>query len=117
MIRSLAHGSAHFSTFFFFNDTATTEIYTLSLHDALPIFEWVLLQRAYKVPQMHQSYSHLLARHKRAHVVVKARSEEHTSELQSRSDLVCRLLLEKKKKKTRRSARVTGLPHEDKFQG
>src|SRR2546426_652550 len=39
---------------------------------ALPIFEWVLLQRAYKVPQMHQSYSHLLARHKRAHVVVKA---------------------------------------------
>src|SRR2546421_2069107 len=72
MIRSLAHGSAHFSTFFFFNDTATTEIYTLSLHDALPIFEWVLLQRAYKVPQMHQSYSHLLARHKRAHVVVKA---------------------------------------------
>src|SRR3989440_3756284 len=86
------------SSFFFFNDTATTEIYTLSLHDALPIFEWVLLQRAYKVPQMHQSYSHLLARHKRAHVVVKARSEEHTSELQSRSDLVCRLLLEKKKK-------------------
>src|SRR2546426_4901799 len=66
---------------------------------ALPIFEWVLLQRAYKVPQMHQSYSHLLARHKRAHVVVKARSEEHTSELQSPCNLVCRLLLEKKKKK------------------
>src|SRR3989440_8995097 len=66
---------------------------------ALPIFEWVLLQRAYKVPQMHQSYSHLLARHRRAHVVVKARSEEHTSELQSRSDLICPLLLEKKKKK------------------
>src|SRR2546426_2415000 len=64
---------------------------------ALPIFEWVLLQRAYKVPQMHQSYSHLLARHKRAHVVVKARSEEHTSELQSPCNLVCRLLLEKKK--------------------
>src|SRR2546422_6991914 len=63
--------------------------------------EWVLLQRAYKVPQMHQSYSHLLARHKRAHVVVKARSEEHTSELQSRLHLVCRLLLEKKKKKTK----------------
>src|SRR2546426_1709052 len=67
---------------------------------ALPIFEWVLLQRAYKVPQMHQSYSHLLARHKRAHVVVKARSEEHTSELQSPCNLVCRLLLEKKKKKS-----------------
>src|SRR2546426_1830022 len=68
---------------------------------ALPIFEWVLLQRAYKVPQMHQSYSHLLARHKRAHVVVKARSEEHTSELQSPCNLVCRLLLEKKKKNVR----------------
>src|SRR3989440_1436637 len=94
------------SSFFFFNDTATTEIYTLSLHDALPIFEWVLLQRAYKVPQMHQSYSHLLARHKRAHVVVKARSEEHTSELQSRSDLVCRLLLEKKKKKEKQRKSV-----------
>src|SRR2546426_3840284 len=67
---------------------------------ALPIFEWVLLQRAYKVPQMHQSYSHLLARHKRAHVVVKARSEEHTSELQSPCNLVCRLLLEKKKSRT-----------------
>src|SRR2546426_3446356 len=73
---------------------------------ALPIFEWVLLQRAYKVPQMHQSYSHLLARHKRAHVVVKARSEEHTSELQSPCNLVCRLLLEKKKKKTTKAVDV-----------
>src|SRR2546426_1470998 len=75
---------------------------------ALPIFEWVLLQRAYKVPQMHQSYSHLLARHKRAHVVVKARSEEHTSELQSPCNLVCRLLLEKKKNTgSRRTASTT----------
>src|SRR6266576_6864616 len=69
--------------FFFFNDTATTEIYTLSLHDALPIRRppclW-LLPRAC------------------ARRSTSARSEEHTSELQSRRDLVCRLLLEKKKK-------------------
>src|SRR2546421_3361225 len=70
--------------FFFFNDTATTEIYTLSLHDALPIYEG------------GNSGGHALDG-----VTVAAflyeRSEEHTSELQSRSDLVCRLLLEKKK--------------------
>src|SRR5690349_22037060 len=77
--------------FFFFNDTATTEIYTLSLHDALPIF--------FSVARAHLSATcsgtnletipslSLSAR----------RSEEHTSELQSRRDLVCRLLLEKKK--------------------
>src|SRR2546428_4872716 len=70
--------------FFFFNDTATTEIYTLSLHDALPIYavgRRVGRRHRDRVrPQSHQR-----------------RSEEHTSELQSRSDLVCRLLLEKKK--------------------
>src|SRR5712664_5002879 len=69
--------------FFFFNDTATTEIYTLSLHDALPICDGrgVHTGRGPKcIPADH-------------------RSEEPTSELQSRSDLVCRLLLEKKKKK------------------
>src|SRR5215204_7813614 len=70
-----------FSFFFFFNDTATTEIYTLSLHDALPIFHG----RA--GPPLRG------ARPRPAH----GRSEEHTSELQSHSDLVCRLLLEKKK--------------------
>src|SRR5260221_8583099 len=70
-------------SFFFFNDTATTEIYTLSLHDALPI-------------------SFLVCRAHALHPVVEDeaqqqdRSEEHTSELQSHSDLVCRLLLEKK---------------------
>src|SRR5690349_23684946 len=78
------------SFFFFFNDTATTEIYTLSLHDALPIY-------------------HLFGGPKRRRVCSclkrcptprqRNRSEEHTSELQSRRDLVCRLLLEKKKKK------------------
>src|SRR6266513_6214547 len=74
-----------FMSFFFFNDTATTEIYTLSLHDALPIF--------------HQPVpiDRRLARS--AHgVPTGGRSEEHTSELQSRLDLVCRLLLEKKNK-------------------
>src|SRR3982750_4990850 len=69
--------------FFFFNDTATTEIYTLSLHDALPIY---LPRRFDDRRQAHRDQSRR-----------RARSEEHTSELQSRSDLVCRLLLEKKK--------------------
>src|SRR4030043_2119724 len=70
--------------FFFFNDTATTEIYTLSLHDALPIFKEVVVTNCpdYFFPSFFSA----------------ARSEEHTSELQSRLHLVCRLLLEKKKK-------------------
>src|SRR5690349_22397030 len=76
-----------FFFFFFFNDTATTEIYTLSLHDALPIC--AALHFDTWVPNFGiQEYM----RH-------SGRSEEHTSELQSRRDLVCRLLLEKKKKK------------------
>src|SRR3982750_4974066 len=69
--------------FFFFNDTATTEIYTLSLHDALPISSCSLCCCS------GAHIRSLLAHH-------SERSEEHTSELQSRSDLVCRLLLEKK---------------------
>src|SRR5216683_7574197 len=69
--------------FFFFNDTATTEIYTLSLHDALPLSTQPFID--------HNPQGILIAGWTR-------RSEEHTSELQSRSDLVCRLLLEKKKK-------------------
>src|SRR5260221_14143619 len=72
--------------FFFFNDTATTEIYTLSLHDALPIWRWWLWP--WSRPPSPGSPA-----------MAAARSEEHTSELQSHSDLVCRLLLEKKKKK------------------
>src|SRR5215211_9302445 len=78
--------------FFFFNDTATTEIYTLSLHDALPIRcprPSIWWQRA-------QFFSNTWA--PRSASGFAARSEEHTSELQSHSDLVCRLLLEKKKK-------------------
>src|SRR5439155_24779100 len=82
-----------FIFFFFFNDTATTEIYTLSLHDALPISvsfalnrrrgeEWRALSRPTSASASSSATS---------------RSEEHTSELQSRGHLVCRLLLEKKK--------------------
>src|SRR2546422_7313887 len=91
------------SVFFFFNDTATTEIYTLSLHDALPIsleriprlarkslpLRGVSKGRPFLVPLRDA----LIAQH-----VGKVRSEEHTSELQSRLHLVCRLLLEKKKR-------------------
>src|SRR3712207_7256838 len=91
--------------FFFFNDTATTEIYTLSLHDALPIsgrpLVAVLRHRLgrWLVRQLHQP--HRIRRQRPDLVAGKApsdvRSEEHTSELQSRQYLVCRLLLEKKK--------------------
>src|SRR5574341_1518119 len=70
--------------FFFFNDTATTEIYTLSLHDALPIYESTGSIAAKEFGQFHC-------------FVNSNRSEEHTSELQSPTNLVCRLLLEKKK--------------------
>src|SRR3712207_9218271 len=93
------------SFFFFFNDTATTEIYTLSLHDALPIFipgsqatssqrPWVsftcrpgAVAAGSRVIRLMSSWA-----------AARTRSEEHTSELQSRQYLVCRLLLEKKKK-------------------
>src|SRR5687768_18300589 len=82
--------------FFFFNDPATTEIYTLSLHDALPILKSFDAAAAKQVPGVRgvvqvPSGVAVLADH--------FRSEEHTSELQSRLHLVCRLLLEKKKKK------------------
>src|SRR5947209_18128697 len=79
--------------FFFFNDTATTEIYTLSLHDALPILGHAPSRRHHSARLHEVESSHLPAGHR------QARSEEHTSELQSRQYLVCRLLLEKKKKK------------------
>src|SRR3989440_886481 len=99
---------------FFFNDTATTEIYTLSLHDALPICRWrppserpslcplarkcgqakdPLADRFPRTPQiLFSSASSRIGF--RARAAKRVRSEEHTSELQSRSDLVCRLLLE-----------------------
>src|SRR2546422_5840924 len=82
--------------FFFFNDTATTEIYTLSLHDALPI---------YAVPRQPQHRLRQLGNRGHAPLLEQQqpRSEEHTSELQSRLHLVCRLLLEKKKKYEKRT--------------
>src|SRR3712207_9273302 len=91
------------SCFFFFNDTATTEIYTLSLHDALPISEELL--RAAVGPGGvvvadaggPRGVENRVAA--RAQRLDAARSEEHTSELQSRQYLVCRLLLEKKNMK------------------
>src|SRR5260221_10428459 len=77
------------SSFFFFNDTATTEIYTLSLHDALPIW----------IEHRHRSQRHGVRRGDGdGRIDADGRSEEHTSELQSHSDLVCRLLLEKKRR-------------------
>src|SRR3712207_7879031 len=100
--------------FFFFNDTATTEIYTLSLHDALPIYPQIekasrpsrlranrqntcweqnLQERIF--PKLHRK-GWLTPR---CLLLKEERSEEHTSELQSRQYLVCRLLLEKKKNK------------------
>src|SRR2546421_10486643 len=85
--------SSLFFFFFFFNDTATTEIYTLSLHDALPISPGERVAAAAGHPGVHQRVEDAPLRQS------ERRSEEHTSELQSRSDLVCRLLLEKKKKK------------------
>src|SRR3712207_8465754 len=101
---------------FFFNDTATTEIYTLSLHDALPILDAAAVQRVQDdreragerlalagahlgdraVVQDHAA-DHLHVEVPHAHrALAGLRSEEHTSELQSRQYLVCRLLLEKK---------------------
>src|SRR5690349_24429273 len=82
-----------FTHSFFFNDTATTGIYTLSLHDALPISSSRGVRGiCAKVPSSHAGRSTKALR-----PTGSTRSEEHTSELQSRRDLVCRLLLEKKK--------------------
>src|SRR2546425_3674521 len=85
--------------FFFFNDTATTEIYTLSLHDALPISIAEILSSSAKVGFLHVAVLDDLGRRALAD---DPRSEEHTSELQSLAYLVCRLLLEKKKKKIKK---------------
>src|SRR2546425_3490251 len=83
--------------FFFFNDTATTEIYTLSLHDALPIsnekLDWIASTMRCGSSDSQICVSDFSAK----------RSEEHTSELQSLAYLVCRLLLEKKKKNEKRT--------------
>src|SRR2546430_7250201 len=90
--------------FFFFNDTATTEIYTLSLHDALPISHPRLFRETEKPAQCHAAgahHDHFGCMYVQYSPWASDRSEEHTSELQSQSNLVCRLLLEKKKKKYR----------------
>src|SRR5438034_7096864 len=90
-----------FFFFFFFNDTATTEIYTLSLHDALPIlFPGPARQRRRVRQGAHRCLTSGFRRDG------ETRSEEHTSELQSHSDLVCRLLLEKKKKKKKKTKNI-----------
>src|SRR2546422_1734942 len=117
---SIVHCSLQFSSFFFFNDTATTEIYTLSLHDALPILLTLEPGSTRRSPRTDRSTGARREQRPRgrrhrarradpvaelrpgasreaAHQVVALRSEEHTSELQSRLHLVCRLLLEKKK--------------------
>src|SRR3712207_7763333 len=107
--------------FFFFNDTATTEIYTLSLHDALPILSPVTLcadtARAFAIGGSFDSAPGaaawivgLLAVFVPLCVWRYRRSEEHTSELQSRQYLVCRLLLEKKNKLHRTSSNITPVP-------
>src|SRR2546422_5226701 len=97
------------SIFFFFNDTATTEIYTLSLHDALPI--WLNGKKVLsadplppwgQMPWLHYMQKNITGEVKSGKNLlgIAVRSEEHTSELQSRLHLVCRLLLEKKKTNT-----------------
>src|SRR2546430_12325936 len=105
--------------FFFFNDTATTEIYTLSLHDALPIcigkgFRRLKFGHEWPGTCPKQDEQGRLGRSS----LYVHRSEEHTSELQSQSNLVCRLLLEKKKNKENRSniALVVSIHKERQFQ-
>src|SRR2546422_4260055 len=86
---------SYYDFFFFFNDTATTEIYTLSLHDALPICR---LENAVGPRRPDRHHERTVPEDLgRRHHGSRPRSEEHTSELQSRLHLVCRLLLEKKK--------------------
>src|SRR5258708_24120612 len=88
-------------TFFFFNDTATTEIYTLSLHDALPISIIAAARSASAAMPTGARRSFRCGRPRSRKSpnarMISSRSEEHTSELQSPDHLVCRLLLEKKK--------------------
>src|SRR2546429_8677609 len=95
---------------FFFNDTATTEIYTLSLHDALPISDASRRIRRITAESRRSGARsraragralHRGNRHAGSRLEIEHRSEEHTSELQSRLHLVCRLLLEKKNKSLR----------------
>src|SRR3712207_8963577 len=106
--------------FFFFNDTATTEIYTLSLHDALPICGVVATnprartRSAINTSTSSSRWSSMNRLLKRLAPAVQSsyaehRSEEHTSELQSRQYLVCRLLLEKKNKQQNTQTHYNGI--------
>src|SRR5256885_6190155 len=100
MVCLCSHRSFLCFFFFFFNDTATTEIYTLSLHDALPILMARLnsLIPRWIAPAEIAELIAFVASDAAATNAMSSRSEEHTSELQSPCNLVCRLLLEKKKK-------------------
>src|SRR5436309_9950882 len=100
----------HLSRFhsFFFNDPATTEIYTLSLHDALPIFSGSGTYQARSVRRSTKRSCSPIPQFARGWIAQwQPRSEEHTSELQSRENLVCRLLLEKKKNPEKRPEGAT----------
>src|SRR3712207_8628673 len=103
MTKSLSQSDTYI-IFFFFNDTATTEIYTLSLHDALPIWPAVPAAMGPHGTCPSTAWPWVLLPESSANATegpqAGARSEEHTSELQSRQYLVCRLLLEKKKGQT-----------------
>src|SRR3989441_9290934 len=102
------HTCTYLLYFFFFNDTATTEIYTLSLHDALPISAihgaaptWVKIENVLHefshLPGVQEDTLDIMMNLRKVVFALHVRSEEHTSELQSLAYLVCRLLLEKKK--------------------
>src|SRR3712207_8590158 len=97
-------------SFFFFNDTATPEIYTLSLHDALPISPDFNKEVVYKIKGANRNLQYDEHTSRSRNWYLEARSEEHTSELQSRQYLVCRLLLEKKKK-PQRAICIESVPH------
>src|SRR5437588_8872893 len=115
MVSLIAFSSSLFLLFFFFNDTPTTDIYTLSLHDALPI------SRHHQLALLPRDGLPVLAglgeekQHRPAQGSAQLRSEEHTSELQSHSDLVCRLLLEKKNKKIKRLETIDVNNHETEY--
>src|SRR3712207_7409168 len=105
--------------FFFFNDTATTEIYTLSLHDALPIFRLDHSRPRRRLRVLHELFDRVVGKAASPQVPQPkrvgfgfegVRSEEHTSELQSRQYLVCRLLLEKKQYSREATRRSTATP-------
>src|SRR5260370_24959612 len=97
--------------FFFFNDTATTEIYTLSLHDALPISTASMSRFPVMTSRCGGAATpRAAASSPPTWTIASPRSEEHTSELQSHLNLVCRLLLEKKKKTKRRKPAIQSTP-------